>query len=37
MGLMGLCADEMRLPLCEMEENNKERLATALRNHGIIK
>ena len=37
MGLMGLCADEMRLPLCEMEENNKEKLATALRNHGIIK
>ena len=37
MGLMGLCADEMRLPLCEMEENNKERLANALRNHGIIK
>lgn len=37
MRLMGLCADEMRLPLCEMEENNKERLATALRNHGIIK
>ena len=37
LGLMGLCADEMRLPLCEMEENNKERLATALRNHGIIK
>lgn len=36
MGLMGLCADEMRLPLCEMEENNKEQLATALRNHGII-
>ena len=36
MGLMSLCADEMRLPLCEMEENNKERLATALRNHGII-
>ena len=36
MGLMGLCADEMRLPLCEMEENNKDRLATALRNHGII-
>lgn len=37
MGLMGLCADEMRLPLCEMEENNKEKLAAALRNHGIIK
>lgn len=36
MGLMGLCKDEMRLPLCEMEENNKERLATALRNHRII-
>ena len=36
MGLMVLCADEMRLPLCEMEENNKERLANALRNHGII-
>ena len=37
MGLMGLCADEMRLPLCEMEDSNKERLANALRNHGIIK
>ena len=36
MGLMGLCKDEMRLPLCEMEENNKEKLAAALRNHGII-
>ena len=37
MGLMGLCSDEMRLPLCEMEDNNKERLATALRKHNIIK
>ena len=36
MGLMGLCGDEMRLPLCEMEDSNKERLANVLRNHGII-
>lgn len=36
MGMMDLCSDEMRLPLCEMEDGTKARLAAALRNHGII-
>ena len=35
--MMGMCSDEMRLPLCEMEDKNKERLANALRKHGLIK
>lgn len=36
MGMMGLCSDEMRLPLCEMEDGTRARLAAALRKHGII-
>lgn len=34
--LMGMCSDEMRLPLCEMEENNKARLIAALKKHNLI-
>lgn len=30
MGMLGLCSDEMRLPLCEMEPQNKARLKTEL-------
>ena len=37
MGLMGLCSDEMRLPLCEMDEKNKEKLKKALKDYGLIK
>ncbi|MBR5313840.1 MAG: 4-hydroxy-tetrahydrodipicolinate synthase [Clostridia bacterium] len=34
--LMGMCSDEMRLPLCEMEDNNKARLIAALKKHNLI-
>ena len=34
--LMGMCSDEMRLPLCEMEDNNKARLFAALKKHNLI-
>ena len=34
--LMGMCSDEMRLPLCEMEENTKARLVAALKKHNLI-
>ncbi len=34
--LMGMCSDEMRLPLCEMEENTKARLVSALKKHNLI-
>lgn len=37
MSLMGFCSEEMRLPLCEMEDANKEKLASVLREYGIIK
>lgn len=30
MGMLGLCSDEMRLPLCEMEPQNKARLKAEL-------
>lgn len=36
-GLMGLCSDAMRLPLCEMEDKNKEVLIGAMREAGLIK
>ncbi|MEA4832503.1 MAG: 4-hydroxy-tetrahydrodipicolinate synthase [Oscillospiraceae bacterium] len=36
MHLMGKCDIEMRLPLCEMEDKNLERLKTAMRAHGLI-
>ncbi len=35
-GLMGLCSEEMRLPLCEMEEANRAILADAMRGAGLI-
>ncbi len=35
-GLMGLCPDEMRLPLCEMEDKNKEFLEGIMKKHGLI-
>ncbi len=35
MSLLGWCNGEMRLPLCEMEENNKERLIKSMRNVGL--
>ena len=36
MAMMGYCSEEMRLPLCEMEESNKAKLAAVLKEYGII-
>ena len=36
MAEMGLCDIEMRLPLCEMEDNTKARLVGALKKHGLL-
>lgn len=37
MALMGYCSGEMRLPLCEMEDKNHQRLEKAMKELGIIK
>ncbi|MBO5274852.1 MAG: 4-hydroxy-tetrahydrodipicolinate synthase [Clostridia bacterium] len=36
MAMMGLCSDEMRLPLCAMEEEHIKRLGSVLRRHALI-
>ncbi|MGQ0792951.1 MAG: 4-hydroxy-tetrahydrodipicolinate synthase [Deltaproteobacteria bacterium] len=36
LGLMGKSADEMRLPLCEMSDENFSKLKSALREYGLI-
>jgi 4-hydroxy-tetrahydrodipicolinate synthase len=36
-GLMGLCADELRLPLCEIAESSKTAVRDALRGVGLLK
>ena len=36
MAMMGFCSEEMRLPLCEMESANKEKLAAVMKEYGII-
>ncbi len=36
MAMMGFCSEEMRLPLCEMEDSNKAKLAAVLGEYGII-
>ena len=36
MAEMGFCGEEIRLPLCEMEENTKARLVKALKAHGLL-
>ena len=36
MSLMGFCSGEMRLPLCEMEESNKEKLISVMKEYHII-
>ena len=37
MGLLGMCSADLRLPLCEMEEANAEKLKTALQHYGLLK
>lgn len=35
-GMMGMCGDSMRLPLCEMEESNRQKLAASMKKAGLI-
>ncbi len=35
-GLMGICSDEMRLPLCEMDSANKQKLISVMKDYGLI-
>ncbi len=37
MELLGLCSSQMRLPLCDMEDTNVEKLKVALHNYGLLK
>jgi 4-hydroxy-tetrahydrodipicolinate synthase len=37
MGLLEMCSNELRLPLCEMDEENIEKLKTAMSNYGLLK
>lgn len=37
MELLGMCSSEMRLPLCDMEDANIEKLKVALHNYGLLK
>jgi 4-hydroxy-tetrahydrodipicolinate synthase len=37
MGLLGMIAPELRLPLCELSEANHERLRSALEDYGLLK
>ena len=37
MELMGMCSSELRLPLCDMEDANIEKLKAALQNYGLLK
>jgi 4-hydroxy-tetrahydrodipicolinate synthase len=36
MGLMGLCGPDLRLPMCGMTPENKEKLVKALKDYGLI-
>lgn len=37
MAAMGFCSEELRLPLCEMEDANKAKLLNAMKNVGLLK
>lgn len=37
MSLLEMCSDELRLPLCEMDDENIEQLKVALSNYGLLK
>ena len=36
MAMMGFCSEEMRLPLCEMEDANRQKLIAAMKAHGLL-
>lgn len=37
MGLLGMCAPDLRLPMCGMSDDNLEKLKKALRDYGLLK
>jgi len=37
MGLLGMCAPDLRLPMCSMSEGNLEKLKKALKDYGLLK
>ena len=37
MNLLEMCSADLRLPLCEMDEENLEKLKTAMSNYGLVK
>jgi 4-hydroxy-tetrahydrodipicolinate synthase len=37
MSMLGMCSDELRLPLCGLSEGNVARLRTALEEYGVLK
>ncbi len=37
MSLMGFCSEEMRLPLCEMDDKNKAILIESMKKHNLLK
>jgi 4-hydroxy-tetrahydrodipicolinate synthase len=37
MGLLGLCEPELRLPMCEMDDDHAAELKTALKRYGLLK
>lgn len=36
-GMLGLCSEEMRLPLCEMENSNRAKLEAVLKDYKLLK
>lgn len=36
-GMLGLCSEEMRLPLCEMEDSNRAKLEAILKDYKLLK
>jgi 4-hydroxy-tetrahydrodipicolinate synthase len=36
MGLLGMCAPDLRLPMCAMSDENLEKLKKALKNYGLL-
>ena len=36
MAELGWCSEEMRLPLCEMEDSNRQKLIAAMKAHGLL-
>ncbi|MBN1384520.1 MAG: 4-hydroxy-tetrahydrodipicolinate synthase [Elusimicrobia bacterium] len=35
LGLLGMCSDELRLPMCSMDEQNRKKLIKAMKDYGL--